>query len=239
MALCSCGDGGFFDMTPRASIVMALYSCGDGGFLDVTPQAFDNNYFQLVAKEKFETKDVCCGAKIKGNCHKFGVPVNLAGEAIKGGSCGTDWCQANERGKTHLKSTKMWARVDASFTKHAERHGTIKRLIRLGGDWALLGEDGTKAIVTEFAKDEKAFFKQFQQSFAKVTRLGSEPADLKPCSAEKCARGRCGSIEFASCSPSMPAKLEACSLVGGSGGDGILKCGGKTLVCKVKSVKGS
>merc|ERR1712232_627093 len=50
--------------------------------------------------------------------------------------------------------------------------GPTKRMIRLAGDWALLGSDETSAAVGLFASDQDAFFDAFAAAWAKVISKG-------------------------------------------------------------------
>jgi len=177
---------------------------GDGGFFDRTPTIFDNDYYKLVAESTYDGKDVCCGKVKKGKCDRAkGAPErsprNKNGRSygkttkVKGGECAIDWCRddrkANFRtgklGKTHMKSTRAWAEAPHDFVKKGYKFGVTKRLIRLAGDWALLGNEATHASVKLFAKDQSAFFEAFKVAFGKVINKGY--TDLASCSSPKTA----------------------------------------------------
>jgi len=153
---------------------------GDGGFFDRTPQKFDNDYFKLFAQETYDGKDICCGKIKGGTCHRGGKMVNLVTGEQVGGPCGHNWCRSDRKGRTHMKSLKTWAETDHDFVKKGYHHGVTKRMIRLSGDWALLGVDATRAAVARFAEDEAAFFSAFSLAFSKVLIKGH--AELNGCS---------------------------------------------------------
>lgn len=156
---------------------------GDGGFFDTTPDTFDNDYYKLFADDTFGGKDVCCGKMKKGECDRAkGSPAritkrNAAGrgmqaELVKGGECAISWCRDDRKDKTHMKSTRAWAEAPHDFVKKGAKFGVTKRIIRLAGDWALLGNDLTHASVKLFAKDQSAFFEAFKVAFTKVMNKG-------------------------------------------------------------------
>jgi hypothetical protein len=153
---------------------------GDGGLWDRTPTRFDNDYFKLFESELFDTKDNCCGKIKNGMCHRGGNMVHITmrnddltaaqTEPIEDGQCGVSWCRSDRKGRTHMKSTKAWTTVDASWEGFGKsgKHGVQKRMIRLAGDWALLASPETKSKVQEFANDESAFFAAFSVASGKV-----------------------------------------------------------------------
>lgn len=157
---------------------------GDGGFWDHTPEKFDNDYFKVFQSEDYSGKDTCCGKVKKGWCHRSASPVRITKRARKGralkwkpvkaGICSLNWCRSDRNGQTHMKSVKAWHEPDPSFVKKPYHHGPLKRLIRLAGDWALLGREDTKAAVDKFADSEAAFHDAFSAAFAKVINKGYE-----------------------------------------------------------------
>merc|ERR1719473_1493568 len=91
---------------------------------------------------------------------------------IPGGACGVNWCRSDRKGRTHMKSTKAWHEASHDFVKKGFHHGVTKRMIRLPGDWALLGHPETKAAVKHFAESEEAFFEAFIEAWGKVIGKG-------------------------------------------------------------------
>jgi len=81
-----------------------------------------------------------------------------------------------------MKSTKTWHEAPHDFVKKAGHHGPTKRMIRLAGDWALLGSEETKAAVSTFAADQDAFFDAFTGAWAKVISKGQH--ELQVCTEE-------------------------------------------------------
>merc|ERR1719199_205968 len=104
----------------------------------------------------------------------------LKAEFVKGGECGISWCRDDRKEKTHMKSTRAWAEAAHDFVKKGYKFGVTKRMIRLAGDWALLGDPDTHASVKLFAKDQSAFFEAFKVAFTKVINKGY--TDLASCS---------------------------------------------------------
>merc|ERR1719453_5719 len=99
---------------------------------------------------------------------------------IPGGACGVNWCRSDRKGRTHMKSTKAWHEASHDFVKKGWHHGVTKRMIRLAGDWALLGHPETKAAVNRFAESEEAFFEAFVEAWGKVMQKGY--SGLQSCS---------------------------------------------------------
>eukprot|EP00931_Biecheleriopsis_adriatica_P090105 TRINITY_DN6413_c0_g1_i5.p1 TRINITY_DN6413_c0_g1~~TRINITY_DN6413_c0_g1_i5.p1 ORF type:complete len:759 (+),score=99.48 TRINITY_DN6413_c0_g1_i5:94-2277(+) len=166
----------------------AHMSMHHGLYWDRTPDVFDNDYFKLFAGEDFSGKDVCCGKKKRyGNwagCSIDGMPSKrTTNKQIPGGLCSVSWCRDDRWWKTHMKSTKAWAEVNHEFVCTnrycAPWNGAQRRMIRLAGDWGLLGHSETKSVVQEFAENQTAFFVEFERAFAKVLRKGHVP--LKTC----------------------------------------------------------
>jgi len=162
---------------------------GDGGFWDQTPTRFDNDYYKHFGASQFSDKDNCCGKMKRGQCHRRGRMVRIterdsdgrgvATEEIVGGSCSLEWCRSDRKGRTHMKSTKAWHEPQHDFVKKPWHHGPTKRMIRLSGDWALLGSEETLAAVGTFASDQSAFFDAFAAAWAKVISKGSN--ELQSC----------------------------------------------------------
>lgn len=162
---------------------------GDGGFWDQTPMRFDNDYYKHFSSNQFGEKDNCCGKMKRGQCHRRGRMVRIserdsdgrgvATEEIVGGSCSVEWCRSDRKGRTHMKSTKTWHEAPHDFVKKAWHHGPTKRMIRLAGDWALLGSEETSAAVGIFASDQDAFFDAFAGAWAKVISKGQ--TELESC----------------------------------------------------------
>jgi len=159
---------------------------GDGGFWDRTPTEFDNDYFKLFANETYEGKDVCCGKTKKGVCHRGGRGAQLekitkrsknglAAASVKVGyPCEHRWCRSDRKGRTHMKGTKDWHEAPHDFVKKGYHHGVTKRMIRLAGDWALLGNPETSSAVKKFAESQDAFFAAFTVAWGKVIDKGYE-----------------------------------------------------------------
>jgi len=162
---------------------------GDGGFWDQTPMVFDNDYYKHFSANQFSDKDNCCGKMKRGQCHRRGRMVRIterdsdgrgvATEEIVGGSCSLEWCRSDRKGRTHMKSTKAWHEPQHDFVKKPWHHGPTKRMIRLAGDWALLGSEETLAAVGVFASDQDAFFDAFAGAWAKV--ISKSQNDLQSC----------------------------------------------------------
>jgi len=163
---------------------------GDGGLWDRTPTKFDNDYFKLFEDETFEHKDDCCGKIKKGYCHRGGTMVTITrrdatGRGVKGkripnGPCSVSWCRSDRKGRTHMKSTKVWEQVNPQWPGFgkARKHGTQRRMIRLAADWALLADPVLKAKVKQFANDEPAFFAAFAVAWEKVINKTHSPLSL-------------------------------------------------------------
>jgi len=156
---------------------------GDGGFWDQTPQTFDNEYFKGFADQKFSNKDNCCGHSTGQRCSRKGSPSDrLSGSKIKTNLCDMKWCRSDRHNRDHMKSLVAWYEPPHDFVKKGYRHGTVKRIIRLAGDWALLAGD-TRQYVEEFANNQNAFFDAFSRAFSKVTKQGYSDGDLATCGA--------------------------------------------------------
>merc|ERR1712217_199844 len=153
---------------------------GDGGFFDRTPQTFDNDYFKLFAQETYGGKDICCGKIKKGKCHRGGAMANLVTGQPAGTPCEHNWCRSDRKGRTHMKSLKAWEETEHDFVKKGFPHGVTKRMIRLAGDWALLGVAETRDAVVQFAADQSEFFAAFSSAFSRVLSMGY--AQLSQCS---------------------------------------------------------
>mmetsp|Transcript_52960 Transcript_52960/g.95248 ORF Transcript_52960/g.95248 Transcript_52960/m.95248 type:complete len:695 (-) Transcript_52960:50-2134(-) len=161
---------------------------GDGGFWDRTPTQFDNDYFKLFADQTYAGKDQCCGKIKSGGCHRGGTMTLVTGRNRKGaivkskrqGSpCSVKWCRSDRKGRTHMKSTQTWHEARHDFVKKGFHHGVTKRMVRLAGDWALLGNKGTKAAVEKFADSQEAFFEAFKKAWGKLISKGY--SDLQTC----------------------------------------------------------
>jgi len=157
---------------------------GGGAFWDRTPTTFDNDYFKLFHQEDFEAKNNCCGSfgyvrQYKG-CMGKGAMVDRKGKKI-GGPCDHSWCRKDGGHKEVMMSTKAWAEPDHQFINRASAWGPTRKLIRLPGDWALLGDNETRKAVLDFAKDQDLFFTKFKQAFGKVLDRGHS---LALCSAK-------------------------------------------------------
>jgi len=153
---------------------------GDGGFFDRTPQKFDNDYFKLFAQESYDGKDICCGKIKGGRCHRRGTMVNLVTGQAAGTPCEHNWCRSDRKGRTHMKSLKAWEETEHDFVKKGWHHGVTKRMVRLAGDWALLGIEETRDAVVRFAADQSEFFAAFSSAFSQVLSMGH--AQLNQCS---------------------------------------------------------
>lgn len=145
---------------------------GDGGFWDQTPNKFDNEYFKLFAGLSYEQRFACCGNAKKGTCDRSGTPKDRrTGKPLTKSLCSLKWCRSDRKGRNHMKSTVAWHEERHDFVKKGWRHGTVKRMLRLAADWALLSSE-LKPHLDEFAKDEKAFFKAFSGAFMKAASMG-------------------------------------------------------------------
>jgi len=165
----------------------------DGGFFDVTPRRFDNEYYKHMANEEFEGKDNCCGGLTANGCHRTGTMVKvtkrspagraIAGKKIPGQACSVSFCRSDRDGRTHMKSTKIWHEPEGhkGLDGKGTHHGTTLRIIRLAGDWALLGHEDTKAAVMKFAEDELAWHRAFGAAWAKVISKGYDQGELRAC----------------------------------------------------------
>merc|ERR1719231_715962 len=146
---------------------------GDGGFFDQTPNKFDNEYFKLSAGLSYENRFNCCGNAKKGFCDRSGSPKNRnTNQPLKQSLCALKWCRSDRKGRNHMKSTVAWHEEKHDFVKKGWRHGTVKRMLRLAADWALLSSE-TKPYLEKFAKDENAFFRAFSKAFTKAAAMGS------------------------------------------------------------------
>ena len=58
--------------------------------------------------------------------------------------CDVNWCRSDRKGNSHLKSTRAWVEPSHRLLKLPYFRGTIVKLLRLAGDWALLGDAETK-----------------------------------------------------------------------------------------------
>lgn len=154
-----------------------------GNYWDRTPDKFDNDYFKLFAEEDFNGKDVCCGKRGghkvgKDRCNWRGKTMQnrLTGAKAANGPCDISWCRTDNGGRSHMKSTKVWAEVDHDFVCASRgcvsNQGETRRMIRIPGDWALLGHTDTLKAVKEFAEDETKFFSTFVDAYTKVLRKG-------------------------------------------------------------------
>eukprot|EP00747_Dinoflagellata_sp_TGD_P143241 gnl/TRDRNA2_/TRDRNA2_176360_c3_seq8.p1 gnl/TRDRNA2_/TRDRNA2_176360_c3~~gnl/TRDRNA2_/TRDRNA2_176360_c3_seq8.p1 ORF type:complete len:587 (+),score=52.74 gnl/TRDRNA2_/TRDRNA2_176360_c3_seq8:55-1815(+) len=187
-------------LTPVNAVIPAYARTGsaegftDGGVWDRTPKKFDNDYFKVFANQSYDGKNNCCG-RVRGrtggrSCHLVGRMARI----IKGGkdieqwdpnpgidACSVDWCRHgyNSR-RTILKTTRMW-HEPADYSIVGKGH-PLKRLFRLAGDWALLGNQDTQAAVKRFAQNEQAFFKAWTEAWGKVLSKGYK--DLGACSGD-------------------------------------------------------
>ena len=156
----------------------------DGGVWDHTPHKLDNQYYKLMRDEDFSGKDNCCG-KIKGTgCHRVGTPVNRKTKK-KYNVCDVNWCRSDRKGNSHLKSTRAWVEPSHRLLKLPYFRGTIVKLLRLAGDWALLGDAETKPFVKQYADDQDEFHKTFARAWNKVLQKGYFPGELKTCSKDQ------------------------------------------------------
>ena len=128
---------------------------------------------------------------------------------------------------------------DKNFVKKAHHHGYVKRLILLGGDMALTGNDETRPLVESFADSEDVFFQGFREAWKKVINMVSNANDLQschdtPCSFDQgtssytCSDGTHELIFHASdgAGQCKPPHVDDCKLIGGMGARGIIQCGG-------------
>merc|ERR1719241_48719 len=89
------------------------------------------------------------------------------------------WCRSDRKRRSHMKSLTLWHEPDHDFIKKGYRHGTLKRMIRLAGDWALLKV--AKQYVSKFARDQDAFFDAFTRAYTKVINQGYDDGELAEC----------------------------------------------------------
>lgn len=171
----------------------SAYGWSDGGFFDFTPRAFDNAYYKHMIGEEFEGKDNCCGGLTSNGCHRTGTMTKitkrspsgraLKGKKIPGQACSVTFCRSDRDRRTHMKSTKIWHEPvgHKGLDGKATHHGATLRIIRLAGDWALLGREDTKAAVAHFAEDELAWHSAFGAAWAKVITKGYSQGELRTC----------------------------------------------------------
>ena len=82
-----------------------------------------------------------------------------------------------------MKSTKSLGRTQIfALKKLPYFRGTIVKMIRLAGDWALLGNNETQSILKRYAEDENEFHSNFAVAWDKVLRKGYFLDELKTCS---------------------------------------------------------
>jgi hypothetical protein len=169
-----------------------------GSYWDRTPDKFDNDYFKLFSEEDFNTKDVCCGrmggpwvANQRCNWRGNTMQNRTTGADLPSGPCDVSWCRTDNSGRSHMKSTKVWAEVEHDFVCTNKRcvsdNGETRRMIRIPGDWALLGHTETLKAVKQFSANETKFFSTFVQAFTKVLRKGHAPLTQICLAGEKAA----------------------------------------------------
>ena len=156
----------------------------DGGVWDHTPDSLDNEYYKLMYDEDYGGRTKCCGGKNQHGCHRRGKPVDReTGRKLPFSSlCNINWCRSDRKGRTHMKSTKAWVEPRHSLLKLPYFRGTIVKMIRLAGDWALLGNNETQSILKRYAEDENEFHSNFAVAWDKVLRKGYFLDELKTCS---------------------------------------------------------
>lgn len=168
-----------------------LEGYGDGGIWDQTPNRFDNHYFRVMKDSDYDDMNLCCGSAHGNSCDRTGslMRLNANGVTSKNNTQGKEcngarvsFCRDDRKGRTHMKSMNMWRRVQANLLKNAAQHGNILRVVRLPGDWALLGGEETKAVVQEFAEDQTKFHAAFKAAWEKVLRKSTSP--LESCGGE-------------------------------------------------------
>jgi hypothetical protein len=165
------GDSSRGTRNPQQSGYTIRVGFGDGGFWDQTPGKFDNEYFKLGQGLRFEDRFACCGHAKKGQCERKGQPRDRnRNQPLKKSLCALRWCRSDRKGRNHMKSTVAWHEENHDFVKKGFRHGTVKRMLRLAGDWALLGPE-TKPFFDKFARSESAFFSAFSKAFMKVASM--------------------------------------------------------------------
>jgi catalase (peroxidase I) len=148
---------------------------GGGVFWDRTPTTFDNDYFRLFHQEDFNDKNNCCGSfgrvREYNGCTQGG-PMQDRTRKLIGGPCDHSWCRKDHGHKEVMTSTKAWAEPDHEFINRASAWGPTRKMVRLPGDWALLGHNETRQAVEAFAKDQALFFSTFNTAFGKVLDRG-------------------------------------------------------------------
>jgi len=151
---------------------------GGGAFWDRTPQDFDNDYFKMFANESFDNKNNCCGSwgyvrEYKG-CRHTGTMVKRGGKEKIGTPCDNNWCRKDGGNRETMQSTRGWAEPEHKFINKAGAWSPTRKLIRLAGDWALLGHNESRAAVQAYAKDQAVFHSAFAKAFGKVLHKGQE-----------------------------------------------------------------
>jgi len=111
-------------------------------------------------------------------------PADLMLETKKNkeGACGSKFCRDDRKGRTHMKSMKLYKRVPAFMLKNARQHGNILRIIRLPGDWSILAGEETNKIVQEFASEvdgKEKFHAAFSEAWTKV--ISKTHSELSAC----------------------------------------------------------
>lgn len=149
-----------------------------------------------------------------------------------------------------MKSTRLFARSHEKFVQSSSQTNSAsqaKRLMRLGGDWALLAPT-TKPFVERFACDERAFFASFAQAFTKLASRGYHAKRLQTCAPDACTLHldtstpslekpvpkafNCGKRTFpvdAFDCKVIDGEVEKCRLVGGAGQRGLIECGSEEM----------
>jgi len=152
---------------------------GGGAFWDTTPTKFDNDYYRIMADEKFGNRNNCCGS----SCNHVKGTMRNQRTKVEYGPCDVSWCRHKHNGKDFMKSTRAWAEPDHNFVRRAGAWNPARRMIRLAGDWALLGHNETRAAAQAYAADQDKFFEAFDKAFSKVLSKGQDNGNLKSCSA--------------------------------------------------------
>jgi hypothetical protein len=210
------------------------------GYFDSTPGTFDNDLWKDLAQNTFEKLPQCqltsdrYAKRYKSKWWKKKNPK--AAPPIETCLSTVKWCNASNP-KDHRKSKII------NMFQWGKFKGQSKRLVRLPAFWALLSNTKTKAEVAAYAKDEKKFHTDFASAYHKVINTGYSSLDT--CSPVSCSISKGKIICAASgvtvtftgsdcvcdgkaCKP--PAK-GPCTLVGGFGMRGELKCGTWTGAC--------
>lgn len=70
--------------------------------------------------------------------------------------------------------TRNWLKFDNSYFTTLQEQNADSELLRLETDMSLFQDEGFKVYAEVYAKDEQAFFNDYQQAHKKLSELGSK-----------------------------------------------------------------